>query len=198
MRVPGLAVPCLAALLCSPAQADVWPYGETECNQLWFMRNLIMDRAGYCFGSALGQALFDNGDCSGKEVSLGPEQNRQVKKIQALEAEIGCKVNTKKRNLDVPRMSALRRLRDMPLPDNGESACIGWKGRPVPLYDGYSAGARVIGRIEAGDSLGTGFIAEDDWVVGAVAKGGDWDRVIYGWHDASGISWTENCTDMAG
>ncbi len=97
------------------------------------MRNLIMDRAGYCFGSALGQALYDNGDCIGKQVSLSPAQSRQVQNIQRLEAEIGCKVNTGSRRLDLPNMELLRRLHDMPLPDNGGWACIGWQGAAVPL-----------------------------------------------------------------
>ena len=40
----------LCALLASPAAAS------DVCDDLWFTRNLIMDRAGYCFGSVLGRA----------------------------------------------------------------------------------------------------------------------------------------------
>lgn len=195
----ALITPLLLGAICAgPAIADVWEYGEAECNELWFARNLIMDRAGYCFGSALGKSLFDNGDCSGKDVRLGAEQVRQVKRIQSLEAKIGCKVNTDRRTLDVPQMVALRRLRDMPLPDNGGSACIGWQGAPVPLYDGHGPGARVIGQIDVGDTIDNGFIAEGEWLVVAVAKGGNRDRVIYGWHDTTDIDWRTSCTDQAG
>ncbi len=89
-------------LPAAPATAEVWQYGEPECNELWFARNLIMDRAGYCFGSPLGQALFDNRDCRGSDVSLSPAHKSQVRKIQSLEAQIRCKVNSGRVGLDVP------------------------------------------------------------------------------------------------
>ena len=43
-----------AFVVAGPAAAD------ERCHDLWFARNAIMDRAGYCFGSVLGQAVFDN------------------------------------------------------------------------------------------------------------------------------------------
>ena len=80
-------------LLASPAAAaDV-------CDDLWFTRNLIMDRAGYCFGSALGQAVFDNGNCIGKSVSLSTQLQRQVAEIRELEKQIPCKVDTARTRL---------------------------------------------------------------------------------------------------
>lgn len=195
----GLKATIMLALMGgTPALADVWEYGQDECNQLWFMRNLIMDRTGYCFGSTLGKSLFDNSDCTGKEVRLETEQSRQVQKIQALEAEIGCKVDTGQSSLDVWGMSELRRLRDMPLPDNGATGCIGWKGPAVPLYDGYSAGSRMIGQIEPGDNVDNGFIPEGNWQVVIVAKGGDRDRLFYGWQNSTEIDWRTSCTSMAG
>ena len=63
--------------------------GET-CEDLWFTRNLIMDRAGYCFGSALGQSLFDNGDCLGKSVVLDAASSRLVQELRAREAQFAC------------------------------------------------------------------------------------------------------------
>ena len=58
------ALTLLLFLIASPAAAS------DVCHDLWFTRNLIMDRAGYCFGSMLGKATFDNSDCTGKNVSL--------------------------------------------------------------------------------------------------------------------------------
>lgn len=181
MRRSGLIFPLLLSLLSTPVVAEVWEYGEAECNELWFMRNLIMDRAGYCFGSALGQALYDNGDCRGKEVSLTAAQSRQVQKIQELERQIGCEVNTGGSRLDLPNMAALRRLKDMPLPDNGAWACIGWTGEVVPLYDGHGAGATVIGQIQPGDRVDYSYLGEGDWTVVTVARGGSGGPVVQGW-----------------
>lgn len=67
----SLALPFLA----TTAQAD------GRCNDLWFTRNALINQAGYCFGSNLGQALFDNSDCQGKSVTLSPEAQRQVAQI---------------------------------------------------------------------------------------------------------------------
>lgn len=171
-------------LVASPATSEVWQYGEAECNQLWFMRNLIMDRAGYCFGSNLGKALYDNGDCTGKQVTLTQRQQRQVAKIQKLEREIGCKVNNRQQRLDLPTMAALRRLRDMPLPDNGGSACIGWQAGDVPLRAGHGPKARQIGKIQRGDTVFFGYINEGDWIAVLVTKGGR-GREVLGWTNAS-------------
>lgn len=191
---------CLAALLtlASPTGADVWSYGEAECNQLWFMRNLIMDRAGYCFGTVLGQALYDNGDCLGKEVALAPAQSRQVAGIQALERQIGCKVDTGRATLDLPHMESYRRLADMPLPDNGGSACLSWTGPSVPLLSGYGGGARQLATLEPGDSLGFGSIPEGRWVAVRLGKGGMGGATVLGWLDTGPLDLERSCAAWAG
>ncbi|EBA16598.1 hypothetical protein RSK20926_22774 [Roseobacter sp. SK209-2-6] len=51
-------------------------FADESCNDLWFTRNAIINQAGFCFGSNLGQALFDNGDCIAKSVPLSPEAQR--------------------------------------------------------------------------------------------------------------------------
>lgn len=194
----GLSAFALTSLLGGfPVAAEVWSYGQQDCNQLWFMRNLIMDRAGYCFGSSLGKSLFDNGDCSGKDVRLAADASQQVKKIQSLEAGIGCKVNTRARQLDLPLMSSLRRLRDMLLPDNGGWACIGWKAAQVPIHDGHTRGARTIGAISAGDRVNFGFLNEGDWVPVVVSKSGGGEGIL-GWYDGSNVDLRQACTDEAG
>ena len=45
----------------------VWPvqaWALEICDDLWLTRNLIFDRAGYCFGSVLGKSVFDNEGCT--------------------------------------------------------------------------------------------------------------------------------------
>lgn len=199
MRLAPIAAPLAAALaLCCAAapsaRAEVWEYGAAECNQLWFMRNLIMDRSGYCFGSALGQALYDNGDCTGKAVTLSPAQKAQADRIRALEQEIGCRVDTGATTLDVNGMAQLRRLVDMPLPDNGGSACT-WAGPEAVLHAGMGAGTAALGRLTAGDRVGFGWIGEGDWTVISASSGG---ASILGWVDARALDFERNCTDWAG
>lgn len=194
MRISGLAMPLIAALCAIPASAEVWEYGEAECNQLWFMRNLVMDRAGYCFGSPLGQALFDNGDCRGTSITLGQRETRQVNRIRELEAEIGCRVDTGRRSLDIDGLDAIRRLRDMPLPDNGGSACT-WAGGSVTLYDGHSEGSAAIGRMERGDRVSFGYLGEGDWHAIHVWKGG---HGVLGWLARDAADFEQSCTDWAG
>ena len=47
----------LLSLCVTPA------FALDHCEEWWFTRNLVFDRAGYCFSSPLGQAVFDNSDC---------------------------------------------------------------------------------------------------------------------------------------
>ncbi|PRY26499.1 YARHG domain-containing protein [Aliiruegeria haliotis] len=185
MRFVGWIVAAALTVPAAPGAAEVWQYGQSDCNQLWFMRNLIMDRAGYCFGTNLGKSLYDNGDCTGKQVHLSGDESRQVKKIKALETRIGCKVNTGGTSLDVPMKSNLLRLRDMPLPADGGWGCLGWAGRAAPIHDGYSSGRRVIGSIDPGDNVFFGFLGEGGWSPVIVAKGGNGGKEILGWIDAS-------------
>ncbi|MEL0436252.1 YARHG domain-containing protein [Phycobacter sp. K97] len=66
-------------LLAGPAAASDY------CHDLWYTRNAIMDQAGYCFGSVLGQAVFGTGPCIGKSVTLSPQDNRTVARLRAAE-----------------------------------------------------------------------------------------------------------------
>jgi hypothetical protein len=197
MRLSRLATPLLLIMLAGPVASDVWDYGESDCKELWFMRNLIMDRAGYCFGTTLGKAVYDNADCVGKDVSLTRPQSDQVARIQKLEREIGCKVNTGSRTLEVKTMASLRRLRDMPLPDNGGSACT-YTGARLPLHDGYSAGSAVIAQVDAGDRLYFGWIGTGDWYVISAEKGGNGGTSVLGWIDRRTVNFEKACTNWAG
>lgn len=121
------------------------------CVDVWFTRNLIMDRAGYCFGSPLGQALFDNSDCTGQQVQLDPVSQAMVSRIQALEAQYQCRVNTQMQWIDMDDIAFRRVLRDLPIRQDGQWGCLGWTGVEAPLYDGYSAPLHAIGKVLPGD-----------------------------------------------
>lgn len=93
-----------------------------------------------------------------------------------------------------PRL--LRKLRDLLLPGGGESGCI-WAGDPVPLHDGYTPGARIIGKFRAGDRLGFGDQPEGDWTTMVVRPAGGGGPGM-GWFDHDRHNVEKNCTDWAG
>ena len=188
----------LSLAMALPATADVWDSPEPVCNRLWYMRNLVMDRAGYCFGSALGEALFDNSDCVGGDIRLSPNDSRQVAKMKALEDQEGCRVNTKARTLDLfgENPAVLRRLRDMPMPGWGSGGCT-WAGAPIPLFDGYSSGSVQIGQIRAGDRLSFEYESEGKWSA-VSTSGSKGEQDILGWFDHTKYNTERNCTDWAG
>ena len=134
-------------MLASPAAAT------DACDDLWFTRNLIFDRAGYCFGSTLGQSVFDNGDCTTGEPSLSPELKETVDRIRARETWFDCQVNTSATSLNLDAMELRKSLDTLPVIDEFESACLGWQGEPMSLFAGISPDARQIGSINPGDDV---------------------------------------------
>ncbi|MEL6206394.1 MAG: DUF4453 domain-containing protein [Pseudomonadota bacterium] len=186
-----ILISAFLALLAAPALAD------NGCHDLWYTRNAIVDRAGYCFGSALGQAVFDNAGCIGKSVDLSPSAKRQVDQIRAIEAEAGCKVNTAQTRLHIDDLAIRRRLIDLPIRDEFASGCLGYGGAPIALRAGHSAGAPAIGQIEAGDYVLFAFYGVGDWVY-VTAHSDGWGRLkAGGWMDWSAIP-QDACRDWAG
>ena len=61
-----------------------------ECVGLWIERNSIFDRAGYCFGSALGKGYFDNSGCHTKNPSLSSSERKRIAAIKSRESALGC------------------------------------------------------------------------------------------------------------
>ena len=147
----------LASLIAVPALA------EDACDDVWFTRNLHFDRAGYCFGSALGQAIFDNSNCVGQDITLDPRARDQVAKIRELEAYFGCNVDTSRTWIEIGDMAIRRQLYDLPIRDDFESGCLGWQGAPLPLRAGIGPGTPVIGRIEPGDYVLLSFMPVQGW-----------------------------------
>ena len=64
-----------------------------SCWDLWYERNEIYDRNGFCFSTSLGQRTVDNSDCWTKDPALSPSETRRVAQIKAEERRRGCKVN---------------------------------------------------------------------------------------------------------
>ncbi|GAA6195505.1 hypothetical protein NBRC116598_09490 [Pseudophaeobacter arcticus] len=181
----------LGAVLLSASSATANDY----CEDLWFTRNAIMDRAGYCFGSPLGQAIFDNSDCLGKSVSLSSDDQKRVTELQRLEQQEHCRVNTAKRHLSLDDLGLRKDLWHLPLRDLSGSACIGWLGPQVGLRIGHSQDAPIIGKISPGDTIGYNYLPEDGWDYVQVYDS-NWSLKSAGWTDLA-VS-PKSCRDIAG
>lgn len=146
-----------ALLAVSSAQAS------DVCHDLWFTRNLVADRAGYCFGSALGKAIFDNTGCIGKSVDVGRAGAALMQRLRGVENALGCKVNTSATKLDVDDLAQRWMMRDLPVADEFESACIGWRLDDVTLRSARSDNAPGTGSIQTGDTILYSHMREDGW-----------------------------------
>lgn len=61
-----------------------------SCNDLWYERNSIFDRKGYCFKTDRGKRSFDNSDCFTSNPSLTSAERSRVNEIKRLESQMGC------------------------------------------------------------------------------------------------------------
>lgn len=159
MKTPTIArsaVAFLAALVASPAAAEI-------CADYWFTRNAIIDRAGYCFASPLGQAIFDNSDCSGEEVVLSAEDTALIEEIRAWEAAEGCDIDTDATILQLSDVDLRRQMVDIPVRSEFESACIGWRRAAEPLYAGRNDNHEVVSWIEPGDLVLFSHVTVGEW-----------------------------------
>lgn len=152
MRVFVVWLICLG----SAAQAD-WP-----CDDWWFTRNLIFDRAGQCFSTPLARATFD-GACTGT-AQLTAEDAARVARIRTYEEEWACAVDTSRvRALQVSDMGTRRSLVDLPITGGYEFGCIGYRWADITLRVGRSQQAEVTGRIRAQDDILFAFEDEEGW-----------------------------------
>lgn len=194
MRLCLLCLVLCAVPVLSVAQTDGW------CEELWLSRNTVMDRAGQCFETPLGRAVFDNSDCTGPAVRLLPLDADIVRRLVEMEAGADCAIDT-----SVPRLSPVvlpiqRRLGDLwtvPVRADSEHGCAGYMGPDRALHAGISEATTVIGHLEPGQSFS--FVHQP--------MPPDWDYIIvsdehgvfvtHGW--LRGIEMTDDtCRFMAG
>ncbi|MBV7408280.1 DUF4453 domain-containing protein [Maritimibacter sp. DP1N21-5] len=151
------------------------------CHEAWFLRNLNFDRAGYCFGSALGQAVFDNTGCVGTAVTLGAEAQRHVAAVKEFEDWFGCNVNTAQTRLDLPYANMLRRLESLPVPTDTGSGCMGYHGAEFDVYAGPRMTAPVLARVKQGYNITWEYthVSVEGW--GIVAISDDRGLIAIGW-----------------
>ncbi len=84
-------------LLPVMAHAQAFPSlgsSRTSCESLWVERNQILNVAGYCFDTALGQAVFDNADCTPGQPALPETALNRIARLQQAEEQRACEINT--------------------------------------------------------------------------------------------------------
>lgn len=146
--------------LATPALAN-----EPYCEQPWFIRNLIFDRAGFCFSSPLGQATFDNSDCTGTDVVLSQRDREAVALIREMEDLLDCSMDTSGQTLStLPELNQLRRFTLLPIPADAASGCIGYLGPQLPLLEAPGAlNGPVLGTLTLESSILFDFLPENGW-----------------------------------
>ena len=86
------------------------------CDELWFGRNLVFDQAGYCFGSPLGKAVFNNADCTTSSPEISPKDQAYIAWVKETEAEWQCQIDTTQIRILVALPDVQRRLVDRVAP----------------------------------------------------------------------------------
>ena len=146
-----------ALVLSSPAAA------LEICDDLWFTRNLVFDRAGYCFGSVLGEAVFGNEGCVEGALELDDKSAKLVANLRKMEVAWECRVDTSQDFLAVPVIEQRKALIDLPVPTGGESGCLGWLGENVVLRSERKETGAVVGAVRLADTLLLQFEDVDGW-----------------------------------
>ena len=128
-------------------------YSSDLCDDLWFSRNLVFDKVGYCFGSALGQAVFNNEGCTTTSPVLSANERAFVAWVKQTEQDWECRVDTSRTQLTIENIDTRRQLIDPVAASPFESACIGYIGGPLRLYAGHDTRHPVIGYADPGGNV---------------------------------------------
>ncbi|MEJ6392762.1 DUF4453 domain-containing protein [Gymnodinialimonas sp. 2305UL16-5] len=176
---PSLRVCVLGLMLATPvvAQNDLW------CQELWLSRNTVLERAGFCFQTPLGQAVFDDFGCIPGPPSLSTTDAEIVQILLGMEEESGCAVDTSATAIDErlhPLAERLTELSTVPIDGYTEHGCGGYLGPARDLHAGVSNEAVVIGRLEPGQNFSFAHAAmPSGWEYITVTQDGH--RVAHGW-----------------
>ncbi len=156
---------------------------EPHCEELWLARNLLFDRAGYCFSTPLGQAVFDNSNCTETPAALDTRAADTVARIRAEEAVRGCAVDTDIAALPpylADELAMYRAVRDIPIRNRSSGGCIGYRGPTILLRSAVEATSAVTGRFAEGASLGFSYASNDGWTFVTVLQPSG-ELLEFGW-----------------
>jgi hypothetical protein len=97
------AVPAVAAEWCFEGLGNTGcPWKETfpnaqlkqlSCQNLWYVRNSIYDRRGYCFKTDDAKEVFDNSDCwvkNAANIQFNKHESANISRIKKIEKNKGC------------------------------------------------------------------------------------------------------------
>jgi len=186
----------IAALMIAVGSSASAATTASFCEDLWFTRNAVINGAGYCFGSTLGQSVFGTTDCIGTSISLDPQTRQFVSQVQALEARLSCRVDTSVPQLELPDLAWRRQVQELPLLDELAWGCLGWGGPRVRLHAGRSNTAPAIGEIEPGDYVNFNHVPAGGWNYVTVQ--------VPGWNGLKSAGWLQPglvqtaCHEVAG
>lgn len=140
---------------------------EDACHDLWFTRNLVLDRAGQCFGTNLGRAVFDDANCSTRSPTLSKQDQALIFLLEQKEKKLDCKVNTDSSRPPVKVVWLRMQMKTLPIVSATRLTCNEWNGPFIKLYSG----------IDPETSKRTGEIEVDDNVIFAHEPRGKWQFV---------------------
>lgn len=75
-----------------------------SCDAYWIERNQLYNLHGRCFNSALGQAVFDNSDCTPGATDIPQVDIDYAMEMRRRETRSGCSVDTTRSSVEVQTM----------------------------------------------------------------------------------------------
>lgn len=86
---------CILGLLAGVITLSSTGLAQAQsCDQLWYERNAIYKRAGYCFKTPRAISTFGNAGCiydSAEELPLTRGQRNRIAWIVRMERDLGCR-----------------------------------------------------------------------------------------------------------
>lgn len=70
-----------------------WQLKQLSCQNLWYVRNSIYDRRGYCFKTDDAKDVFDNSDCwvkNANNIDFNKHEWANITRIRKIEDNRGC------------------------------------------------------------------------------------------------------------
>ena len=125
----------------------------TICDELWLTRNAVFDRQGQCFQSPLGQAIFDNSDCSDAPLTLTADDERILAKVGRAEREFACAVDSSQNTLDLDHIATRLSMVDLPVRSGFGFTCLEYNGPALLLTAGRHPETYISGEVLPGMDL---------------------------------------------